>query len=214
MAWTTATGTHPPMSRGVPSPAPCSALLPHPNLSVAWQSLKGWGLGPFPFQTASDLIPMWYFSPDLRCLYYHPCAHEQPVKLRSCPGTGRGCSSGCLSRMFPPGWCTALEESSRKPWWNLRRKENKVNSIFTSVRFTSLNVFLLQGLCPPLGNAPPSLHAGIWKDKWILNVSKAGTKLISAVTLPCPQEQQTPQNFPAMEDMWRLQRHLFGSSKT
>lgn len=124
------TDAHPPTSWGVHSPVPSSALLLHPNPSIASQNLKGWGLGPFLFQTASDMIRMWYFSQDLCSLYYQPCAHERPVELRSSPRTGGGWSSGCLSRTFPPSWCTALEESGRKRWWNLRRKKQSKQQIY------------------------------------------------------------------------------------
>lgn len=135
-----------------PSPAPCSALLPHPSLSVAWQSFKGWGAGPFLFQTASDRILMWCFSWDLCSPYYHPCTREWPVKPCSSLGTSGGSSSGC--------WRVEAERSHPADALHLHRavescdetsgEKSKVNSRFTGVQFTSLNCF------PPSSALPPS----------------------------------------------------------
>lgn len=75
--------------------------------------------------------------------------------------------------------------------------KGKPNTRCIGVRFTSLNYSPPSSALPPLGNTSPSLHAGIWKKQMNSKCFQSRHKTSWATTLPCLQEQWTPQEVPS-----------------
>lgn len=178
-------------------PCPHSALLLLPNLSGTWQSTKRWGVGMFLFQTASDTTLMWCFHQNLCSPVSHPCTKSPPGTARSC--SSRHCSSD------PTTLAQSCDETSGE--------KGKANSRFIGVWFTSLNYFPPSSALPPLGNASPSLHAGIWKNQMNSKCfqGRHQTKLGHNSSLPAGTENTT--KIPTTQDTQCLQRHLSGRSR-
>lgn len=112
-----------------------------------------------------------------------------------------------IAAVIPPRWHRAqsCDETSGE--------KGKANSRFIGVWFTSLNYFPPSSALPPLGNASPSLHAGIWKNQVNSKClqGRHQTKLGHNSSLPAGTENTT--KIPTTQFTQCLQRHLSGRSR-
>lgn len=181
------------------------------SASNSFQGLWRWCCdGIFLCTLATFLLPEFHY---FFCLFcgYSSNAHSKKLVWMLCPQPPPDAPFRPLHSTKKPSRmrCGAPPLTNRT--WHDRRvvescdetswEKSKVNRGFTGIRFTSSNSSLPSSALLPLGNAFPSVHAGIWEDKCITSASKADTKLSWALITACLGARRRPQKL-CRDSIW------------